>query len=777
MKKFVWVAFCALVGVVPALAQEMNVIRRDLQVDSFNLADIDSVTFTLRGPELLPVIGARDNNDILRVHVDQEVTSFPVGAIDSLCYSPDMKMTLFLESGESQQFDLAEVDSLTFAGSQSNLVTITYNGSTVVVDNPLEGAGVTIEVSDGDVIVTAAAGIEGITYALHGASSDGMFKIYSDEALLVQLHGVEITNANGPVINSQTTREVRIELVDGTATTLTDGVTYAAPPQGEDQKGAIFSEGNVVFTGPGSLVLHGRGSGKHGLASDGAVEIRDGSVRIQSAVKDAVHTNDGYLQSGGLLEVVSTMGDGVDGGDGPVVLVAGAITIDIPAADCDALKCGGLVEVTGGTVALTIEGDQSKGFNAAEVRLTGGTVTVETSGDVVLEPAGAGYDPSYCSAIKADALVLLDGCAMTVTTSGLAGRGISCDGAISILSGTLDITSTGNGGTYTNEDGVIDAYHGPCLNADGDLELGGGSIHLSHSGSGGKGVSGDSDLSIGTAISSPTLEVTAVGPPIPLGGGEYAEAKAISVDSTVVIANGQIAITTVDDAIKAKVQLEVNGGLINILDCKEGMEAPNLFINAGEIHLRSSDDGLNATYGDDVEYDDGSILTINGGYVHLDAVRGDGIDSNGNLTFNGGTIIVHGPPNQPEVGLDVNGPFLVHGSFAIVSQINSSMLEVPSNQSTQRSVMLRRSQTLPGGTLFHIEDTSGNSLVTFRPARNYSAILLSTEDLISGTTYRVYTGGTCTGTERDGLYTGGTYAGGTLRATFTSSGIVQNVNF
>ena len=63
------------------------------------------------------------------------------------------------------------------------------------------------------------------------------------------------------------------------------------------------------------------------------------------------------------------------------------------------------------------------------------------------------------------------------------------------------------------------------------------------------------------------------------------------------------------------------------------------------------------------------------------------------------------------------------------------------------------------------------------PAHNYSSILLSTANLVAGTTYRVYTGGTCTGTVRDGLYTGGTYSDGTLRTTFVSSGTVQTVYF
>jgi len=105
------------------------------------------------------------------------------------------------------------------------------------------------------------------------------------------------------------------------------------------------------------------------------------------------------------------------------------------------------------------------------------------------------------------------------------------------------------------------------------------------------------------------------------------------------------------------------------------------------------------------------------------------------------------------------------------------MVEVASSQSTQRSVLIRTNQAILSGTLFHIEDTNGNTLLTFAPGHNYSAILFSSAELTSGASYRVYTGGSCTGTVKDGLYTGGTYSGGTQKATFTSSSVAQTVTF
>ncbi|MCB1161339.1 MAG: carbohydrate-binding domain-containing protein [Candidatus Krumholzibacteriia bacterium] len=766
MKRLLALLLLALCVAPLAVAQEMDVLGLDGETDTYALDSIESVTFDLSG--------LRADGDLLRLHTQGGLVQLEVADIDSVTFAAGTLLRVHQALGVTSQFALADIDSITFANSADLTVTVDYAGGAVTVVNPLESAGVAVDVTGADVIVSGAAGMPGIVYALSGTTGDGMFKIYSDEDFTLRLDGVSIENLDGPAINVQADVTIGVALLG--SSTLTDGVTYADPPNDEDQKAAFFSEGQLIFTGAGSLTVNGQGDDQHGLGSDDYIEVQGGTIIVTSAVKDGVHTNEGYFQHGGSVSV-SADADGVDAGDGPVTIDAGTLTVLIADDDRDAVKCDGAITIAGGNTQLTVEGDQSKGLNAGSVLLTGGLLTIQTSGGVVLEASGAGFDPSYCTAIKADDLVELDGADVTVTTVGLAGRGVSCDGDIAIASGVLDISSSGDGGVYVNDVGLADAYHGPCLKADANVILTGGTITLSHSGSGGKGISGDFDLSIGVPGTGPTLNITTTGAPISIGGGDYAEAKAVSVDSTVTIDGGDITISSADDAIKSKRWLEVNGGLINIVNSVEGLESPNLFINGGEIHLTSTDDGLNATYGVDGEFNDGSNLTISGGYIHLYAPAGDAIDSNGNLTLAGGTLIVHGPPAQPEVGIDVNGTFRVDGGFTVVSQINSNMVETPSSQSTQRCVLLKTNTTLSAGTLFHIEDTGGGALVTFRPANRYSCILLSTVDLTAGTSYRVYTGGSCTGSELDGLYSGGTYSGGTLRTTFTSAGMVQTVNF
>jgi len=92
---------------------------------------------------------------------------------------------------------------------------------------------------------------------------------------------------------------------------------------------------------------------------------------------------------------------------------------------------------------------------------------------------------------------------------------------------------------------------------------------------------------------------------------------------------------------------------------------------------------------------------------------GDGLDSNGNILFTGGTTIVHGPPSSPEVGMDYNGTCNMNGGFLVISGTNSNMTQAPSNSSVQYCLKIKSNQMLTSSTLFHIQDASAGNILTF----------------------------------------------------------------
>ena len=115
---------------------------------------------------------------------------------------------------------------------------------------------------------------------------------------------------------------------------------------------------------------------------------------------------------------------------------------------------------------------------------------------------------------------------------------------------------------------------------------------------------------------------------------------AVHSDASISISGGKFEINASDDGLHADVLLEISNGEITI-DAAEGIEATYIKITGGTITINASDDGINAAqkstdYTPTVEINDGNI-TINMGSGDT-----DGIDSNGNIYINGGTITISG---------------------------------------------------------------------------------------------------------------------------------------
>jgi hypothetical protein len=140
-----------------------------------------------------------------------------------------------------------------------------------------------------------------------------------------------------------------------------------------------------------------------------------------------------------------------------------------------------------------------------------------------------------------------------------------------------------------------------------------------------------------------------------------------------------------------------------------------------------------------------------------------------------GKVIIHGPIANDNGALDYFGMFKITGGF-LVGAGSSGMAEAPSLPSTQYSILLNFHSAISAGTLFHIQTSSGNEILSFVPAKSYQSIVFSSTDLTGGTTYDVYLGGSSTGMDNDGLYENGTYTPSTKYGSFTISGIVTRVN-
>lgn len=697
------------------------------------------------------------------------------------------KDTLVVNCGSiNAGIPLSKIDSVSF-GEDSDTIQVIFKNNSVSITNPLAFENVSVNVTGANVEITSTSMVKDLNYKISGSSVNGMLKIYSDNKFNLIMNNVTLANAAGPAINIQSGKEASVILVDGTTNTLTDGASYEDTYVNnngvtEDQNAAFFCKGDISFSGTGSLTINGTGADKHGLYSKDKIKFKSAKLVVKSAAKDGIHPKDGITVESGTINVTAA-GDAIDADAGFVSITGGSVTTNNTAASANGISSFTTMAISNAEINVTVAGDKAKGIKAGQnMTLGSGNITVTTSGNAVLEASGSGYNPSYCSAFKCDSSITINGSNITIKSSGKGGKGFSADKNIQINSGTVNITTTGAGATYTNSTGVLDSYHSTSITANGNIAIIGGTVITSNSGAGGRGITSDGTLTIGNSSNQPNISVTTSGSKIFLSGsGEnanYDEAKTIACNGAIIIDNGIINISSADDGIKSDVSVTINNGTITISKSVEGIEGPYITINNGTINITASDDGINTSKGNGGEANDGSIMTINGGNIYVNVTGGDGLDSNGSIVMTGGTVVVNGPPSAPEVGLDYNGTFNISGGLLIASGPNSgNMIQATSTTSAQYAVKATASSSVTASTLFHIQDASGNNLVTFKPVRNVYYFVFSSPDIKNGATYSIYTGGTSTGTYTNGIYVGGVYSGGTLKKSFSITGKVTNVAF
>lgn len=61
----------------------------------------------------------------------------------------------------------------------------------------------------------------------------------------------------------------------------------------------------------------------------------------------------------------------------------------------------------------------------------------------------------------------------------------------------------------------------------------------------------------------------------------------------------------------------------------------------------------------------------------------------------------------------------------------------------------------------HLKNTDGETILTYKAAKDFTHVTISSPNLVVGETITVTSGGEDSGTEKNGLYTGGTYTDGT----------------
>jgi len=128
-------------------------------------------------------------------------------------------------------------------------------------------------------------------------------------------------------------------------------------------------------------------------------------------------------------------------------------------------------------------------------------------------------------------------------------------------------------------------------------------------------------------------------------------------------------------------------------------------------------------------------ILINDGTINIDA-EGDGIDSNGNLFFKGGTVIVNGPTRGGNGAIDCGDRGCVcevTGGTLIAA--GAAGMDITPQSTTQQVINVRLSSAQSAGTKVAIKDKDGNIVMEACPEKSFQSVVMSSSDLVIGETY------------------------------------------
>lgn len=543
--------------------------------------------------------------------------------------------------------------------------------------------------------------------------------------------------------------------------------------------GAEVKDSKITITAAGVYVISGKldnGQIVVDVQDKGTVRLVLNGVEINSADNAPI-----YVKNAG--KTILTLQDGTENfiSDGAKYVLEDASTDEPNAAifSKDSLTING-----NGTV--TVRGNYNNGITTKDdLKITGGNIKINAvddglmgrdmvaikDGNIVIEAGGDGIKSSNDTDASKGFIAIEEG-----SFDIKSGKdGIQAETSLLINSGTFAITS--GGGSANAKVKASDMGQGQK-----------GIPNIATSATPNTNTAPNTTTTPKTAISTTTATTSEVqsmkamkaSTDIAINGGTFnidSADDAIHSNSNVAIAGGDITITAGDDGIHADSSIMAEGGKINITKSYEGIESAAVTISAGEIHIIASDDGINIAGGNDgsavngrpgqnnFSASSGNKLNISGGYVVVDS-SGDGLDSNGSIYMSGGTVLVSGPTASMNGALDYDGVFEISGGVLIAAG-STGMAQVPSEQSTQNSMLMYYTQVQKEGTIIHVKDNAGNTVVTFAPKKEYQSVAISSPELNKDSAYTLYSGGTSTGSSTEGLYTDGEYQNGTKIVDFT----------
>lgn len=541
---------------------------------------------------------------------------------------------------------------------------------------------------------------------------------------------------------------VYVTLSDDGITGETDGVVI------KGQTVTITAEGTYIFSGTlseGQIVVDADNAKVQIVfdnvditcASSAAVYVKSAEkvfVTLAEGSQNTLRNTDEYvaIDDNNIDAVIFAKSDLTLNGTGSLTIIS---------AEGHGIVSKDDLKITGGTYDITAAGHALSGKDS--VRIADGTFILTAEKDGIHAENADDEETGYIYIADGD---------FTITSDG---DGMDASNIVQIEDGTFDITA---GGGAANSQKTHES----------DMPGGGMSQNIERPDGESMPRMGEKPDGENMPQDTTTDESGTSTKGIKAGGGMYLNGGTYQIDSAddsihsnanITIADGTYTLATGDDGVHADDALTVNGGTITVTESYEGLEGLTVTINDGTIDITARDDGVNAaggtdqsgfgTFGDHFKgmdsaddeteetTDNEMWMELNGGYIHI-LTGGDGVDSNGDLTINGGEIYIDGPSDNGNSAIDYGDRSSAYVNGGTLVAIGSSgMAEGMSDSSKQEVLMVKLGEQMEAGDV-ELTDNEGNVIVSYTALKSYDCVIISTAEVESGATYTLTTSGTTT---------------------------------
>lgn len=525
---------------------------------------------------------------------------------------------------------------------------------------------------------------------------------------------------------------VYVTLSDDGITGETDGVaingqTVTITEEGTYVFSGTLSEGQIVVDADDAKVQIVLDNVDITCASSAAVYVKSADkvfVTLAEGSQNTLRNTDEYvaIDDNNIDAVIFSKSDLTLNGTGSLTIVS---------AEGHGIVSKDDLKITGGTYDITAAGHALSGKDS--VRIADGTFVLTAGKDGIHSENEDNEEKGYIYIADGD---------FTITSDG---DGMDASNIVQIEDGTFDITS-GGGAANSLKTHESDMPGGPGggMPQNGERPDGEDMPEMGEKPDGanmpemGEKPDGENMPQDTTTDESGTSTKG-----IKADGGMYLNGGTYQIDSAddsihsnanITIADGTYTLATGDDGVHADDALIVNGGTITMTESYEGLEGLTVTINDGTIDITARDDGINAA---------GEKMELNGGYIHILA-GGDGVDSNGDLTINGGEIYIDGPSDNGNSAIDYGDRSSAYVNGGTLVAIGSSgMAEGMSDSSKQKVLMVKLGEQMEAGDVV-LTDSEGNVIVSYTALKSYDCVIISTAEVESGATYTLTTSGTTT---------------------------------